>query len=144
MGKIILFQIFQNVFLYKSLSKCKMINTTNVMLINSRDQNPWRFNSNNFLWLDWQMISCSSAGAFHNLGNPSNKTKKSWELLYWRIGIITASLSCVNISINTTLKTTVKCAFTFFLSSFNHHFCWKITCKSLKDFWFVLNKGIQK
>lgn len=138
MGKLILSQIFQNVFLYKSLCKCKMINTINILLINSRD--PWRFNSNNFLWLVWQMMLCSSAGAFHNLGDPSNKTKKSWELLYWRIGVITASLSCVNVSINTYQSQNYsQMCISFFLSSFNHHFCWRKIHKSLKDFWFVLN-----
>lgn len=140
MGKFILSQIFHNVFLYKSLCKCKMINTITIMLINSRDQSPWRFNSNNLLWLDWQMISCSSAGAFHNMGDPSNKTKKPWELLYWRIGVITASLSCVNVSINTYQSQNYsQMRISFFLSSFNHRFCWRITWKSLKDFWFFLN-----
>lgn len=135
MGKIILSQIFQNVFLCKSLCKCKMINTINVMLI--RDWNPWMFNSNSFLWLDWQMISCSWGGAFHDLEDPSNKTKKPYELLYWRIGVITASLSCVNVSINTyQSQNYCQMCISFFLSSFNHHFHWRITCKSLKDFWF--------
>lgn len=29
-----------------------------------------------FLWLDWQMISPSSAGAAYGLGRPYSKTKK--------------------------------------------------------------------
>ena len=35
-----------------------------------------------FLWLDWHMISPSSAGAVYGLGGPSCKTKKPCKLLY--------------------------------------------------------------